>query len=169
MHVLIKGKTGITHYALAPLRRIGTSIARIATLQFDNVQTFALRHLQHGVQGCSTTSLVVRDRGIQRHDLGTAACINATGLCVGMEVREVGADDQQYLRATPQPVDQLGHQCRRYIAHHQRQQLELPQDSLQERHMHLQAVLGGVHIRTGHDKRQVGDGQCAQGIHRHAP
>ena len=73
-----------------------------------------------------------------------------------MIVGQVGGDDDQRFRTTPEPCQQCRNLVQRRVAYDDRHQCEIrAKHTLQERQMHLQAVLLSVGLIMRHHPRKV--------------
>ena len=132
-------------------------VAGIAQIEQLHLELMAPGREQHARDRRRAAGLLVVDVGGEIEDRLRSAAVDRAGLVVGMVVRQIRTDDDQGFRAAPEPLDHLGHLRRRGRAYGQRHQAELAQHALQERQLHLERMLLGMH-RAAHDHlRQAGE------------
>jgi hypothetical protein len=114
--------------------------------------------------------------GVARAEAGPVAALDrrsrggvaAPGGGVVVEVGQVGADDDQRLRAAPEPPQDLGHLLWIGIADQERHHRERAQPQLQEGQFHLERVLGRMGFVREPDDAQAGEGRQRPPVDRHA-
>ena len=90
-------------------------------------------------------------------DVLAGVAVDPVGVGIRQEVREVGTDDDQRFRASPEQVENLRDGLRRGMANGQRDDGEGVEDALKEGQMHFQRVFLGVSGVAENDLRQIGD------------
>src|SRR5207302_6941947 len=79
-----------------------------------------------------------------REELLGARGVRALSLGIGKIVRQIGADDDQRLRASPELLEDAGDLVGGRVPDRQRDYRERAQRDLEERQLHLERVLLGV-------------------------
>ena len=101
------------------------------------------------------TRLVRREAGIESEDALRGGTVDDLRLLVRKVVRQVGADHDQRLFATPQPLEHLRHRLGAGVADDQRHQGEAAEQRLQEGQLNLERMFALVRPVVANYLRQV--------------
>ena len=99
----------------------------------------------------------MRDSGIEAENRLNGGAVDSARRLVGMVVREVRADHEKRLVATPEVFQHFGDLLRRHASHHERHEREFAEHLLQERELHFQSVLLRVRRSRLDDLGQAAD------------
>ena len=120
-------------------------------------QTAPLGGEQQTIDRIGAAGLIGLDVGVEMQDVLAGVAVDPVGVGIRQEVREVGTDDDQRFRASPEQVENLRDGLRRGMANGQRDDGEGVEDALKEGQMHFQRVFLGVSGVAENDLRQIGD------------
>ena len=130
------------------------------------IEPAATRRHEEAVDRRRAARLLVIERCRQREDRIAGGAIGPARVGVAMIVRQVGAHDDERLRASPEEVDDFAHLVRRRVADGEGHDAEIVEDGLQERKLHFERVLVRVRRVARRDLRQrqrIGDGGTIDG------
>ncbi len=124
--------------------------------------------MQQPPQGAAAAGVEVADPVAGAgHDRGGGASVELHRLVVGVVVRQVGRHEHHGLRPAPQSLDHRRHLVGGGRTDHDRDQLEVVEQRLEERQLDLEAVLGTVGVVVGRHVVEVGECLGCAGVERH--
>src|SRR5262245_22856399 len=156
----VEGPGAVADDALAAAGRV----ARVAEIERARDEPAAARLAEESAERHrAARRLPSEPAGLERLDRAPALRVDPAGRLGVVVVGEVRAHQHERLRPAPEPLEHLLHLLVGGVADRERNQLEATQHRLQERQLHLEAVLARVR-RVAH--RELG--QVDQAVERRA-